>query len=135
MKRKGKAPGKRPAQVCSVVGLLRLGANDTTADADAVGDDEIEALAVLVSKDCADFGPEAFLVAALLRLAHYIRPVGWFAAHGLFSFVDRLHDRSRCKPLSASSKAGMSKARSGIAGILLREERSEHATRFRETTF
>jgi hypothetical protein len=49
--------------------------------------------------------------------------------------VDRLHDRSRCDPLNASSKVGLSEARSGLAGILLREERSEHATKFRETTF
>jgi hypothetical protein len=49
--------------------------------------------------------------------------------------VDGPHDRSRCDPPNVSSKAGLSEARSGLAGILLREERSEHATRFRETTF
>jgi hypothetical protein len=38
-------------------------------------------------------------------------------------------------PPNASSKVGLSEARSGLAGILLREERSEHATKFRETTF
>src|SRR5271163_2494711 len=61
---------------------------------------------------------------------------GFLLSDMVFPFVvDRLQDRSRCNPSSASSKAGMSKARSGIAGSLLREERSEHATSFRETTF
>jgi hypothetical protein len=39
-----------------------------------------------------------------------------------FSFVVGLHDRSRCQTRLHAIKAGLSKARSGIAGILLRED-------------
>ena len=74
------------ASASSASDFLRLGADDTTVNADAFADHYIEALAVLVRPYSADFGPHAFL-ALLLRRADDIGAMGWFAAHDVFPFL------------------------------------------------
>src|SRR5579883_62047 len=65
-----------------------------------------------------------------------IRAAGFFVSDMMFSFrVERLHDRSRCKIEGVSREAGMSRARSGTAGILCALwAGTRNATKFREPT-
>jgi hypothetical protein len=115
--------------------LLRLGANNASAHRDAFVDHNVEARSALVRPYDPDFVPEA-LLRALLRIRDDVGTMGWFAAHDVLSLVDRLHDRGRCDPRNASSKAELSEARrGGTGGLSAFWVGTRNATNLRATTF
>jgi hypothetical protein len=69
--------------------LLRFGADDPAAHADARRNDDIETLAVPVLPDGSNRMPDGFAVAALLRLGYDVGDVCWFVSHGISFLVNR----------------------------------------------